>query len=198
MLKYSYNNLEDTLMALAESFPITSTFETNATVPQVRERFRDKIVRSKVGRAALAFGLVLGLSGTAGAVVTEKPALADSQPWDKPTHSEHGYVDYVVWADTPNGKSLHAHMTEYGKAMSWLDPAKAFNEVQRDANLPDDNPLTGTLEDQFDCHAELAPPNKSSWNLDTWRPDPGVFATMNDQCNPGGGSEILAPSQYIA
>jgi hypothetical protein len=81
--------------------------------------------------------------------------------------------------------------------MSGFNPTKAFNEVQRDANLPDDNPMTGTLEDQFICHAELAPPNKSSWNLDTWRPDPGVAATMNDGCNPGGDIEILTPSQYI-
>jgi hypothetical protein len=185
-------------MALAESFPVTSDTEFEPAQPLVRERFRDKVARSKVGRVALAFGLAVGLGGAAGAVATEKPALADSQPWDQGTHSEHGYVDYVVWADTPNGKSLHAHMTGYGKAMAWLDPAKAFNEVQRDANLPDDNPLTGTLEDQFDCHAELAPPNKSSWNLDTWRPDPGVLATMNDGCNPGEGTEVFTPSRIIA
>jgi hypothetical protein len=170
--------------------------EYNEPLLSRSESLRDRIVRSRLGRAALA--LVAATSFAAGGALAEaSSASAEGQPWDQPTTSEHGYIDYVVWADTPEGKSLHAHMTPYGKMMSWLDPARAFNEVQRDAHLLDDNPLTGSLEDQFDCHAELAPPTKSSWNLDTWRPDPGVTATMNDQCNPGEGGAFY-PEGIIA
>lgn len=106
------------------------------------------------------------------------------KPWDKATTSEHHYVDHVVWADTPSGKSLHVYMTSYGKVIARFNPARAFNEAERDAHLSYGSPLAGTLQDQFVCHALLAPPNKPSWNLDAWRPDPGTLGTLRDRCNP--------------
>ncbi len=46
------------------------------------------------------------------------------------------------------------------------------------------------LHDQFSCHWQVvryASPNKSSWNLDSGRPDVGLAATIAASCNPGGG-----------
>lgn len=82
--------------------------------------------------------------------------------------------------------------------MSAVDPNKVFNEAERDANLSPNDPLDGTLQDQLDCHAAVAPPNKESWNLDTWRPDPGVLGTINDECNPGGGSTVTGDAEGAA
>jgi hypothetical protein len=48
--------------------------------------------------------------------------------------------------------------------------------------------LTG-MKDQYICHQQVVAvvaPNKSSWNLDEYRPSVGYLATVNAQCNPGG------------
>lgn len=42
---------------------------------------------------------------------------------------------------------------------------------------------TNGLKDQYKCHVYNAP-NKSKWNLDTWRPDVGYLKTVLHACNP--------------
>lgn len=102
------------------------------------------------------------------------------EPWDIPTTSVHHYVDYVVWVRVSEGESLHVYMTKFGYSFARFNPSNAFNEVMEDAHMG----YSPTMHDQFVCHAELAPPNKPSWNLDTWRPDPGTLGTIKDRCNP--------------
>ncbi|MBC7292192.1 MAG: DUF2599 domain-containing protein, partial [Actinotalea sp.] len=39
------------------------------------------------------------------------------------------------------------------------------------------------MRDQLECHA-LGAPDKESWNLEPWRPDVGLLATLAARCNP--------------
>ena len=171
--------------------------------------WRERLIASRLGRTATGLVAAAASLFAFSAVESAAPAYADGlsvqtapddanifvpsgpKPWDLPTTSEHHYVDRVVWADTDSGKSLHVYMTGYGKAIARFNPVRAFNEAERDAHLNDGGPLAGTLKDQFVCHAEFAPPSKASWNLDTWRPDPGTFETANNGCNPGGSVNVL-------
>jgi len=109
------------------------------------------------------------------------------QPWDISTTSEHTYIDHVTWINTPFGKSLHVFVTPRGYVESFVVPASAFGEVMRDAHLP----YSDSMFNQFECHADIAPPGrlKPSWNLDTWRPDVGLPQTIQDLCNPQPGEQ---------
>jgi Protein of unknown function (DUF2599) len=104
-------------------------------------------------------------------------------PWDTKSTSEHGYIDHVVWSDTPYGKSLHVYVTRAGYLKSFILPQTAFAEVMRDAHLP----YSESMYNQFVCHADVAPYWKHSWNLDIWRPDVGLGQTILDACNPQPG-----------
>ncbi|CPU68017.1 Protein of uncharacterised function (DUF2599) [Mycobacteroides abscessus] len=42
---------------------------------------------------------------------------------------------------------------------------------------------TPTMHDQLVCHA-VGAPDKATWNLEPWRPDVGLLATMSARCNP--------------
>jgi hypothetical protein len=42
---------------------------------------------------------------------------------------------------------------------------------------------TASMKGQFDCHVDFAR-NKSSWNLDTWRPTASLLGYIASQCNP--------------
>lgn len=121
-------------------------------------------------------------------------APAPKQPWQLPTSSGHDYIDSVQWVDTPSGESLHVTPTTKGRYLAWADPKAAFSEVEQDANLP----YSEGMYNQFDCHAELAPPTKQTWNLDTWRQQESLAQTMNDLCNPGGSDVITNLLQYVA
>lgn len=39
------------------------------------------------------------------------------------------------------------------------------------------------MRDQLECHA-VGAPDKESWNLEPWRPDVGLLATLAARCNP--------------
>ncbi|WP_034223687.1 DUF2599 domain-containing protein [Actinotalea ferrariae] len=39
------------------------------------------------------------------------------------------------------------------------------------------------MRDQLECHA-VGAPDKESWNLEPWRPDVGLLATLTARCNP--------------
>ena len=107
---------------------------------------------------------------TAGVVY---PVTAD--PWWAPAR-----VDHVTWVNTKWGRSLHVYMTWYGYTTSFLVPGTAFDEVMQKAHIG----WSGSMYNQFVCHADLAPPWKESWNLDTWRPDVGLWQTLLKKCNP--------------
>lgn len=44
---------------------------------------------------------------------------------------------------------------------------------------------TQAMHDQLTCHT-IGAPDKESWNLEPWRPDVGLLATLAARCNPTG------------
>lgn len=83
------------------------------------------------------------------------------------------------WGDREGGRSLAVVPTgwarEAGQAgtdLVWAELVAADPEVD-----------TATMHDQLECHA-IGAPDKDSWNLEPWRPDVGLVATMAARCNP--------------
>ena len=101
------------------------------------------------------------------------PVTAD--PWWGPSR-----IDHISWVGTAWGRSLHVYVTWYGYTTSFLFPHDAYSEAIQDANTGWSN----SMYNQFICHADFAPPWKESWNLDSWRPDVGLWTTIIRKCNP--------------
>lgn len=101
------------------------------------------------------------------------PVTAD--PWWAPSR-----IDHVTWVSTAWGASMHVYVTWYGYLTSFLFPHDAYSEAIQDGNTGWSN----AMYNQFVCHADFAPPWKESWNLDTWRPDVGLWTTILRKCNP--------------
>lgn len=95
-------------------------------------------------------------------------------------------IDHTEWTADADGRRLHVYPTPAGRDDQFptaLD--RAWGEIVADA--PDaDAP---GMYDQFRCHwvwARLVAPDKTSWNLEPWRPVVGYAGTVDAMCNPGG------------
>jgi hypothetical protein len=83
------------------------------------------------------------------------------------------------WGEREGGRSLAVDPTAWartagqaGQELVWAQLVAAEPEVD-----------TPTMHDQLACHA-LGAPDKATWNLEPWRPDVGLLATMAARCNP--------------
>lgn len=88
-------------------------------------------------------------------------------------------ISYVEWS----GATLRVYPTMYSRVAAPLQARKAaWKEVKRLA--PEVN--NRSMKNQFFCHWDIVPVRKfkSSWNLDTWRPDVGYWETVRAKCNP--------------
>ncbi|OQJ48805.1 hypothetical protein B5P19_11510 [Clavibacter sepedonicus] len=103
-------------------------------------------------------------------------------------------IDSVVWtAGDEWGPTAQIYPTSAGR--DTIFAPKIANEAawgealeKTDRSRLDHN----NLHDQFTCHWQVVrydDPGKSSWNLDSARPDVGLAETIAARCNPGGGSE---------
>ncbi|GAB6938927.1 hypothetical protein JCM11754A_24540 [Isoptericola variabilis] len=88
-------------------------------------------------------------------------------------------VERTDWGDREGGRSLAVVPTAWareagqaGTDLVWAELVAADPEVG-----------TATMHDQLECHA-IGAPDKDSWNLEPWRPDVGLVATMAARCNP--------------
>jgi len=88
-------------------------------------------------------------------------------------------VERTDWGDREGGRSLAVVPTDWareagqaGVDLAWAELVAADPEVD-----------TATMHDQLECHA-IGAPDKDSWNLEPWRPDVGLVATMAARCNP--------------
>ncbi|MFE2996633.1 DUF2599 domain-containing protein [Nocardia sp. NPDC059246] len=95
-------------------------------------------------------------------------------------------IDHTQWSDDSDGRRLRVYPTQAGRSDTF--PAalgRAWQEVL--TSVPDaDSP---GMYDQFRCHwewARVVQPDKTSWNLEPWRPAVGYDATVAALCNPGG------------
>ncbi|MGF0117304.1 DUF2599 domain-containing protein [Promicromonospora sp. Marseille-Q5078] len=83
------------------------------------------------------------------------------------------------WGDREGGRSLAVTPTAWardagqgGVDLVWAELVAADPEV----DVP-------TMHDQLECHA-IGARDKATWNLEPWRPDVGLVATMAARCNP--------------
>jgi hypothetical protein len=95
------------------------------------------------------------------------------------------FVARVQWVRGSGGRSLQIFPTASGRAAQGaLDDDEAWGEVIRRA--PDaDQP---GMRAQFDCHwtfARFVDPDKSSWNIEPWRPVVTDRQMAEARCNPG-------------
>ncbi|MBD5785193.1 DUF2599 domain-containing protein [Cellulosimicrobium terreum] len=83
------------------------------------------------------------------------------------------------WGEREGGRSLAVDPTAWARtggaaAQEVLWAALVAVEPEADSD---------TMHDQLVCHA-LGAPDKAAWNLEPWRPDVGLVATMAARCNP--------------
>jgi hypothetical protein len=101
------------------------------------------------------------------------------------------FIDRVAWATTEQGPSLQVFPTESGRYVQGetdLDPAWA-EVVALDPTA--DSP---GMREQFACHwrfARIVAPDKTSWNLEPWRPVVTDAEMVASRCNPGGAEEQI-------
>ena len=92
----------------------------------------------------------------------------------------------MAWVRLPSGRSLQIYPTRNGRTVTGdAAEGEAWREVLRKA------PDAGSrgMRAQFDCHwtfARLAEPDKTSWNLEPWRPVVSGQQMYDARCNPGG------------
>ncbi|PXW35418.1 UNVERIFIED_CONTAM: uncharacterized protein DUF2599 [Williamsia faeni] len=101
------------------------------------------------------------------------------------------FISRTAWAQTDQGPSLQVFPTESGRYTpggSELDAA--WSEVV----AMDPTADTPGMRDQFACHwrfARLVAPEKTSWNLEPWRPVVTEAQMIAAQCNPGAPEEQI-------
>jgi len=96
----------------------------------------------------------------------------------------------TLWAGTGTPRSATWGVHEGGKSIAvdanaW---ARASGQAGAEATwsaLVVEHPATNMpgMRDQLLCHA-LGVPDKPTWNLEPWRPDVGLVATLAASCNP--------------
>ena len=88
-------------------------------------------------------------------------------------------VERTDWGDREGGRSLAVVPTDWARTAGQAGTDLVWAELV----AADPGVDTATMHDQLECHA-IGAPDKDSWNLEPWRPDVGLVATMAARCNP--------------
>jgi hypothetical protein len=83
------------------------------------------------------------------------------------------------WGEREGGRSLAVDPTAWARAAGRAGQELVWAQLvaaEPEADIP-------TMHDQLVCHA-VGAPDKATWNLEPWRPDVGLLATMAARCNP--------------
>lgn len=88
-------------------------------------------------------------------------------------------IESAIWGENEGGRSLALDPTDWARhsGQAGIDLIRA----QLEAAEPD--AASTTMGDQLVCHA-VGAPDKSTWNLEPWRPDVGLILTAAAHCNP--------------
>lgn len=140
-----------------------------------------------VGTAATA-----GTAGTAGTASGADDAAGapagdagrtgtpdDAAAWDVVVPLGTRAVRSTDWGEREGGRSLAVDPTAWARAAGQAGRELVWAQVvaaEPEADTP-------TMHDQLVCHA-VGAPDKATWNLEPWRPDVGLLATMSARCNP--------------
>ncbi|WP_277511965.1 DUF2599 domain-containing protein [Cellulosimicrobium cellulans] len=99
--------------------------------------------------------------------------------WDAVVPLASQAVRSTDWGEREGGRSLAVDPTAWARAagqagqeLVWAQLVAAEPEID-----------TPTMHDQLVCHA-VGAPDKTTWNLEPWRPAVGLLATMAARCNP--------------
>lgn len=99
-------------------------------------------------------------------------------------------IDHATWAYHSEGWTLQVTPTGWQKFWNGYWPGSAgWDELYSKYRYRGLNTNLGGMRDQYICHVQIVSvraPNKSTWNLDEWRPDVSYLQTVNSSCNPGG------------
>ncbi len=97
-------------------------------------------------------------------------------------HTSCGYqVASARWHHVTAGWWLAITPTACGRRTAATARSAAFNEAIRRGGRG--APDRRSLYWQFVCHAEFAA-SKPTWDIEAWRPDVGLLATIVASCNP--------------
>jgi hypothetical protein len=114
------------------------------------------------------------------------PAATPSTPVYLPP-----FIDHVAWTQTEQGPSLQVFPTESGRNTQGTgDLDASWAEVV----ALDPTADTPGMRDQYACHwrfARIVDPDKTSWNLEPWRPVVTESEMISTRCNPGGAEESI-------
>jgi hypothetical protein len=88
-------------------------------------------------------------------------------------------IEGATWGENEGGRSLAVDPADWARhaGEAGLDLIRA----QLVATEPE--AYSDTMEHQLVCHA-VGAPDKSTWNLEPWRPDVGLILTAAAHCNP--------------
>jgi hypothetical protein len=87
----------------------------------------------------------------------------------------------ATWADRDDegGRSLAVVPTSWGRAGGLAAEETLWSQLVTAVPEAD----AQNVHDQLTCHV-IGAPDKASWNLEPWRPDVGLLATLGALCNP--------------
>ncbi|MFF8345334.1 DUF2599 domain-containing protein [Cellulosimicrobium funkei] len=114
-------------------------------------------------------------AGDAGGTATTDAAEA----WEVVVPLGTRAVRSTDWGEREGGRSLAVDPTAWARAAGQAGRELVWAQVvaaEPEADTP-------TMHDQLVCHA-VGAPDKATWNLEPWRPDVGLLATMSARCNP--------------
>ncbi|WP_067537363.1 DUF2599 domain-containing protein [Nocardia crassostreae] len=101
-------------------------------------------------------------------------------------YADQALIDRTEWTDTVDGPRLLIYPTEAGRLDTF--PTAGERAWQQVLTADPDSDTPG-MRDQFICHwdwARVVASNKTSWNIEPWRPAVGYQQTVDALCNPGG------------
>jgi hypothetical protein len=100
-------------------------------------------------------------------------------------------IDHATWVYTSGyGWTFQVFPTLWARSLAGNTAVgyAAWNELYSKYQNGGLNTNLGSMENQLVCHevvVAVVEPSKASWNIDEWRPNVGLLATINAKCNPG-------------
>ena len=111
-------------------------------------------------------------SGTAGKAEQKGPLEVT---FEVGTHA----IESATWGENEGGRSLAVDPTDWARHAG----EAGLDLIRSQLVAAEPEAESSTMEHQLVCHA-VGAPDKSTWNLEPWRPDVGLILTATAHCNP--------------
>jgi hypothetical protein len=90
-----------------------------------------------------------------------------------------GTLRSATWGTHDGGRSLAVDPNSWARAAGQAGAAATWSALIRQEPTAD----TSGMHDQLICHS-IGAATKPTWDLEPWRPDVGLIATIAARCNP--------------